>query len=174
MTHASDNGARAADQAPGEVEFTPPSYALKHKSPPSGRPLAEALDAAAAVIARLAEDYPERAQQNIAELEGAFSALNADNREPSLLGALFAVAHNMRGQGATFDFPLVTEIATNLCMLLEDRERIDDALLDAIEVHIDSLKLVVTQPIKGDGGVEGAELLDGLRDVSAKANCAGR
>lgn len=167
MTRTTDSRASAAEDAPPEAEFTPPSYILKAKSPPTETPLDTALEQANAVLAELAKQYPELAQEKITELEAeAARGVSAAPR------ALFAIAHDLRGQGGTFGFPLVTDIAASLCTLLEEQERIDDTLSEAIQVHIDSLKLVLGEPIRGDGGAQGAELLAGLRKVSLVAGPA--
>jgi chemotaxis protein histidine kinase CheA len=102
-------------------------------------------------------------------LDSAFEALPATENARESIDALFTIAHDIRGEGGTFGFPLATAIAGNLCAILEDREQVDEALLEAIRVHIDSLKLVVFQPIKGDGGAQGTELLAGLQKVSSAA-----
>ncbi len=134
--------------------------------------MSEAIEAAQAAIADLAKDYPRQASVKIAELEAALRALPTAADAAEALKAMFMMSLNIRGEGGTFGFPLATEIAASLCAVLEDKDSIDDALLEAIDVHIDSLKLVIVQPIKGDGGAQGAELLAGLQKVSAVNNPA--
>ena len=45
---------------------------------------------------------------------------------------------------------------------------IGSAHIDAIGVHIDSMKLIVAQKLKGDAGPTGSAILAGLQKVSAK------
>lgn len=167
MTDPAKNGKDVGDEAPVDVEFTPPSYVLKAKSPPTGKPLTEALQEAGAALDDLANDYPLQALARVADLEGALHALPADGAAGDALGKIYAIAHEMRGLGGTFGFPLVTDIADSLCALLEDRTEASAPLREAIGVHVDSLRLVLSEPIIGDGGARGTELLDGLRNVSA-------
>jgi len=162
---ANTNGGGGDDEA-AEVEFTAPSFVLKAKAPPTTLPLSKAIAAAEAAVAELAQDYAQRASEQVAELDGAFAALPAAAHPRAAIEALFTMSHNIRGEGGTFGFPLATAVAASLCSILEGRNRADETLLEAIAVHIDSLKLVVSTPIAGDGGAQGAELMAGLRKVS--------
>jgi hypothetical protein len=45
---------------------------------------------------------------------------------------------------------------------------IGPAHIDAIGVHIDALKLIVAQKMKGDAGPTGTAMLAGLQKVSTK------
>jgi hypothetical protein len=51
-------------------------------------------------------------------------------------------------------------------------EKMGDAVgpsqLEAIRIHIDAMKLVVAQRMKGDGGKEGKTLLIGLQQMCNK------
>ena len=167
MAEETQNGNAGGNNEPAEVEYTPPSLVLKAKAPMTQRPVRAAIESAEAAIAELATDYPQRAGEKIAELERTFAALPDSGETRDSLDALFATAHEVRGEGGTFGFPLATAIASNLCAILEDKAQADATLREAIRVHIDSLKLVVSQPIKGDGGAQGAELLAGLQKVSS-------
>ena len=167
MADEPENTDPAEDDGPTKVEITEPSFLLKAKAPPTDRILSEAIEEAEAAVAKMAEDYPQRAAEKISNLERAFEALSASGEARESIKALFAIAHEIRGEGGTFGFPLATAIAENLCAVLEDKEQVDEALREAIRVHIDSVKLVVSQPIKGDGGTQGAELMNALHKVTS-------
>jgi hypothetical protein len=152
---------------PGEVAITPPSFILKAKAPPTTRLLSEAIEAAEAAVAELATDYPQRAGEKVSELDRAFEAMPASGEARESIAALFAIAHEIRGEGGTYGFPLATAITANLCAVLEGKDQADETLHEAIQVHINSLKLVLSDPLKGDGGARGTLLLDGLQKVSS-------
>lgn len=167
MAEEPENGNPGEGDEPAEVQITEPSFLLKAKAPPTNRILSEAIEVAEAAVAEMAKDYPERAGERVAELEGTFEALPASGDARESIAALFATAHDLRGEGGTFDFPLVTAIASNLCAILEDKDEVDEMLREAIQVHISSLKLVLTEPLNGNGGARGTLLLDGLQKVSS-------
>jgi len=155
------------DDEPASAEFTAPSFVLKAKAPATNQILSEAIKVADTAVTELAANYPQRAGEKVSELDRAFEALpvSGEAREP--IEALFDIAHDIRGEGGTFGFPLVTAIADNLCKTLDDKSQASKPLRAAVHIHIGSLKLVLSEPIKGDGGERGAELLDGLKKVSS-------
>ncbi len=167
MTQATENDNPGEDDKTAEAEFTAPSFLLKAKAPSTNRVLSEALEVADTAVAELATNYPQRAGEKVSELDRAFEALPASGDARDSIAALFDIAHDIRGEGGSFGFPLVTAIAENLCKVLEDKSQASESLQAAIRVHIGALKLVLSEPIKGDGGERGAELLDGLQKISS-------
>lgn len=167
MTQATENDNPGEDDKTAEAEFTAPSFLLKAKAPSTNRVLSEALEVADTAVAELATNYPQRAGEKVSELDRAFEALPASGDARGSIAALFDIAHDIRGEGGSFGFPLVTAIAENLCRVLEDKSQASESLQAAIRVHIGALKLVLSEPIKGDGGERGAELLDGLQKISS-------
>ncbi len=63
----------------------------------------------------------------------------------------------------------MTAVANQLCVFMEGIEgKMSDVQLEAVKVHIDTMKLVVAQKMAGDGGKPGEQLLKGLDAVIAK------
>lgn len=84
-------------------------------------------------------------------------------------------AHDVKGQAGSFGYRLATDVAHSLVRaltpILEDFERRHDrplALRILLSAHIDALKLISHQRIKGDGGAEGRELLGELEARRAR------
>ena len=74
--------------------------------------------------------------------------------------ALFRVGHDLKGQGSSFGFPLVTKIGHSLCALTRDRARpYESRHLDLAKSHLDAIDLILTKGIKGEGGKVGMELV---------------
>ncbi|MCM0019490.1 MAG: response regulator [Tagaea sp.] len=78
-------------------------------------------------------------------------------------------AHDVKGQAGSFGYRLATDIAHSLVRsltpVLEEFGRRNDrqlALRHLLSAHVDALKLIANQRIKGDGGAEGRDLLDEL------------
>ncbi len=167
MTEETKNDNPSEDNEPAEAEFTAPSFLLKAKAPSTNRVLSEAIKVADTAVAELATNYPQRAGEKVSELDRALEALPVSGEARDSIEALFDIAHDLRGESGTFGFPLATAIAENLCSVLEDKSQTSEPLREAVRVHIGSLKLVLSEPIKGDGGQRGAELMDGLRKISS-------
>ena len=117
------------------------------------RPWAETIARAEAAVAELAANYPDVALRDIADSQ---AALDAAKMEPAHrqehIERLFAIVHNIKGQGGSFGFPLVTRIGQSLCQLIKQSAAVRESDLSIIQVHLDALELILKKRIKGDGG----------------------
>lgn len=122
--------------------------------------LAGTLARAEAAVAGLAKDYPAWALADIAKGRAALKAAKDDPAgRAAHVEALFRVGHDLKGQGASFGFQLVTRIGQSLCALTRDRTRsYESQHLDLAASHLDALELILTKGIKGEGGKVGSEL----------------
>lgn len=127
------------------------------------------LERAEEAIAGMSDQYLEWVQEDLKRIDEAFAALAAASGERvDELEAVFGVAHDMKGQGGSFGYDLITAIGNQLCRLIEKLEKAGDPEVNAIRVHIDAMKLVIAQKIKGDGGKAGDQILFGLEKVAEK------
>ena len=62
----------------------------------------------------------------------------------------------------------MTAIGTELCRLIEKAGSIGPGEISAIKVHVDAMKLVIAEDIKGEGGEQGKQMLSGLQQVCEK------
>ena len=104
--------------------------------------------------------------RNIDETFGKLEAATGDRKEE--LMAVFQTALILKGQGGSFGYDLMTTIGNELCRLIEKLDKAGPKEVEAIKLHIDSMKLVISNDIKGDGGVTGKEMLAGLQKVCDK------
>lgn len=123
------------------------------------------LARAQAAVEDLAKGYTTWAR---ADVDRARKALDAAMAEPGQRARhvedLFRVAHDLKGQGTSFGYPLVTRIADSLCKLTRDRKlAYEDRHLDLAKAHLDAAQLVLTKEIKGEGGQLGADLAAKLK-----------
>jgi len=116
------------------------------------------------------EDFRDWTQDYIKQIDGALAACRAsetaDRRRP--FNSINFLAHEMRGQGGTFGYPLVSQVARSLFDLtLHNLDR-SDSCCDLIGEHLRILKAVMRDKIKGDGGIVGRELLTELQRANAR------
>ncbi len=131
----------------------------------------EALERAEAVIADLADDYLAWAEEDLTKLQAAMASLKAAEGDNSAeVEAIFQIAHDVKGQGGSFGYQLMTEIGDHLCRFLESLESANPAEIDVIGLHIDALRLVISEKMKGDCGKAGNSLYKGLEMVVAKVS----
>ena len=153
------------------LEVINPPNVLKEKGGTDGPGAIdlEALEKAEKVIASLANSYLDPVAddlRNIDETFGKLEAATGDRKEE--LMAVFQTALILKGQGGSFGYDLMTTIGNELCRLIEKLDKAGPKEVEAIKLHIDSMKLVISNDIKGDGGVTGKEMLAGLQQVCDK------
>lgn len=82
---------------------------------------------------------------------------------------IFSFAHDLRGQGGSFGYPLLSEIGGSLCQFLEAR---DFQLIDGDKVvvhsHFDAVAAILADEIAGDGDTVSQALVAGLLELVAK------
>ncbi len=119
------------------------------------------LARAEAAVADLAKDYPRWALADVAKARAALAAaIEGPKARASHVEALFRVGHDLKGQGTSFGYPLITRIGHSLCTLTRDRAlEYEDKHLELAKAHLDAIDLVLTKGIKGEGGKIGADLI---------------
>jgi hypothetical protein len=121
----------------------------------------DAVAAAEAVIRARAAYYPATALAEVELLEAALRRAAEEAGRAGHLETIAGLAHNMRGHGATYGYPLVTKIAGSLYNYVR-QARGDDDEVEVIEAHIAALRAVAAGRMTGDGGPAGRELVHGL------------
>lgn len=123
----------------------------------------EALLRAQAVIDSKAQDYPDWASKEIDKLYTAYQECVGEGGNAVNLDKIAGLVHDIRGEGTTYGYPLVTKIGTSLYDFTQAIGGADSAQLEVVKAHIDALKIIIVQRMNGDGGQAGAELLNMLR-----------
>ena len=111
-------------------------------------------------------------EEDLERIQNAANALKTATGDAvaSGLNDVFQISHDMRGQGGSFGYQLMTFIGDMLCGLVEGRTEATPDLIDAVHVHIATMKLVIAERMEGDGGMGGRTLLEGLVQVSNKVH----
>lgn len=110
-------------------------------------------------------DYLSWVQGDLERLQETFRA--AEAADPSecreKLKEVFSIAHDVKGQGGSFNYHLMTTIGNQLCRFIEKLpDTVSQGQLEVVKVHIDALRLVIAQRLEGDGGSVGTKLVRGL------------
>lgn len=129
-----------------------------------GGPDEDALARAEAALAALDDDYLRWVQADVTALVGALAVLRqaaGAQWQPSA-DRLYAIAHDIKGQGATFGYPLMSMLAQALCGLIAGAPG-DRALLARSGALVAAMAEVVSARLSGDGGRRGRDLLASLR-----------
>ncbi len=129
----------------------------------------EALEAAEKLFAEAQDEYPNWVQENLDKLFKALAVCEQQpDKRPVAFEALNAIAHDMKGQGGTFGYPLVSLFGCGLHDITKEQDEIKDAHVQIARAHVDAMRAVVNGRVAGDGGEIGRELMSSLEAAIRK------
>ena len=145
---------------------------LREKTAGTGAPGAPltidkaALDAANAALSKMAEDYPDWVSKHIEELRTHHArCVDTPADRVRRFAMMREIAHDMKGQGGTFGYPLITAFSSSLYDCVGPRSGMTDDHIEIVKSHIDSMAAVIKDRVKGNGGDIGKALTAGLKEA---------
>ena len=121
-----------------------------------------AIAKAEEALKAMSTQFAQWLQDEIAKLDKAQADIRSLGYTPETAEALYFRAHDLKGLGTTYEYPLVTRIAGSLCRMLDDPARRMDAPLIIIDAHVDAIRAVVRDGIKTDDHPTGRALAETL------------
>jgi chemotaxis protein histidine kinase CheA len=109
---------------------------------------ADAVAKAEAALKALSANFAQWLADEIARLEAARLTLRQNGPTPQAMEALYLRAHDLKGLGATYEYPLVGRIAGSLCRLLDDPIKREVPSMSLIDAHIDAIRAAVRDEIR--------------------------
>jgi hypothetical protein len=155
--------------AVAEIIEVPNTLKLKVSYGPDGVDAAM-LEKAEALMANFQGDFVVWVQEDLKKLQQHFdaaAALPVEERGHAMK-EVFGVLHNMKGQGGSFGFPLITSLANMLCRFMEKATTFGQPEMEAVNVCVNAIRLVVAERLAGDGGTKGEKLIKGIELVIQK------
>jgi chemotaxis protein histidine kinase CheA len=101
-------------------------------------------------LAAMSASFEQWLEADIMRLQNARLAAERAEWSRPALGEVWGVAHEVKGMGGSYGYPLVTEIAASLCRLVET-DAGKDAARQApglITAHIDALRAIARDRIQ--------------------------
>ena len=121
-----------------------------------------AIAKAEAALKSLSGNFAQWLNDEIVKLEAARQDVRAQGLTAQTVETLYLRAHDLKGLGATYEFPLITRLAASLCRLIDEPATRLSAPMFLVDAHIDAIKACVRDSIKVDthpvGKVLAAEL----------------
>lgn len=117
---------------------------------------------AEAAMKSLAGNFSQWLNDEITKLEIARATIQADGLSPDNMEALYLRAHDLKGLGATYGFPLVSRIGGLLCRLIEDKAQRLQAPMALVDAHILAIKAAVRDDITSEDHPVGKILVQEL------------
>jgi len=121
---------------------------------------------AEAALAELAGEFASWMEQECDRLDTARMAIRARGIDSATRDGLFRAAHDIKGQAATFGFPLVAPVAESLCRLIEHTPEMARVPIGLIDQHVDAIRAITHRNTRGDSDMNAARLGEKLRQVT--------
>ena len=139
-----------------------PPNALRAKVGGFGGIDANAIAKAEAALKAMSAQFGQWLNDEIVKLDQAQADIREHGYTPATAEALYFRAHDLKGLGATYQYPLVTRIAGSLCKMLDDPAKRMGAPMMILDAHIDAIRAVVRDGIQTDDHPTGRILAETL------------
>jgi len=121
-----------------------------------------AIARAEAALKSLSANFAEWLDEEVAKLDAARERLRAQGPTSDAMETLYLRAHDLKGLGATYEYPIVSRIAGSLCRLIDDPAKRAAAPMFLVDAHIDAIKAAVKGGIQNDDHPAGRALVTEL------------
>ncbi len=106
-----------------------------------------ALKRAEAAVEVMKVDFQEWIGEDVERLAKARARFGAEKTDDAR-GALFRAGHDIKGQAATFEFPLIARVASSLCKLIEATPAPERVPLGLVDAHVAAIRIIFRDKIK--------------------------
>ena len=129
----------------------------------------EALRKAQAAIDEMAQDYPDWAMGQVDQLaERHKKAVFSETARSEHYKEIHRIAHDMKGQGGTFGYPIVSTVAESLYRTTGENAKFTDSEVEIVKAHIDSIRVVLQNREKDPDSQTGQRVRRALDAVIRK------
>ena len=125
---------------------------------------AAAIARAEQAVDAMSDDFQLWLEEAVAGLHDARLTAESNAWDAATLDKVFAAAHDLKGLGTTYGYPLATQISASLCRLIETDAGKSAALFSPALTcaHVDALRAVARDKITSDENPVGKALLKAL------------
>ena len=134
---------------------------------PTGGVDPDVVARAEAALRALSGQFSHWLQDEIDKLDAARAAVNIDGLSSPAGEALYTRAHDLKGLGGTYEFPIVTRAAGSLCRVVDSAQARAAAPLSLVDSHINAIKAMIRDGIKTDDHPIGQAMVLSLEDQVA-------
>jgi chemotaxis protein histidine kinase CheA len=100
-----------------------------------------AVNRAEAAMEALKSEFADWAQDDVRRLVASRDAFAA-NPDMSARAGLLRAAHDMKGQAATFNYPLIARVAGSLSHLIHDLPENTELSLGLVDAHVNAIHVI--------------------------------
>lgn len=114
----------------------------------------------------LKHEFGNWLEEEVIKLEDAAKTVAAEGLKGEAGENLFIRAHDLRGVGTTYEFPIITRLAASLTKLIDLQEKRDQAPRALALAHVSAIRAALSQNIRSEEDNVAAELANELEKQS--------
>lgn len=126
----------------------------------------DAIARAEAALSELSGEFSGWMKAECDRLDAARVSARKDGLEGRTREELFRAAHDIKGQAATFGYPLAADAAESLCRILEHTPAKTRVPLPLIDQHVDGVRAIIREDVRENGNAIAKALAETLRKVA--------
>lgn len=115
----------------------------------------------------LRADFGNWLEEEVGKLEAIAKEVRTQGLNSEAGEQLFVRAHDLRGLGTTYEFPIVTRLAGSLTKLIDNEDKRISAPLPLALAHVGAIRAALAQNIRNTDDPVAAELASELETQSA-------
>lgn len=133
-------------QQPVEMFMPPNTLKAKVGGGGTGVDMA-AIKRAEEAVGTLKSEFTGWVSSDVAHLAEARDKF-ANMRSTKTADELFRAGFDIKGQAATFDFPLIARVASSLCKLIEESKSVGAVPLNLVDAHVNAIRVIFRDKIQ--------------------------
>ncbi|WP_146144742.1 Hpt domain-containing protein [Phreatobacter cathodiphilus] len=128
----------------------------------------EAIERAEAALADLSSEFDDWMAKEVERLTRARDAVAAEGITAGTRANIYIASHDIKGEAATFGYPLAARVAESLCHLLDGIADDDKVPADLVIQHADAIRAIVRESAKGTDHPLALTLSDRLGEATTQ------
>jgi hypothetical protein len=145
-----------------KVRFIKPPNIFKKKVGAGG--ISELLlEKSQEAIDNVEVDFTPYAQDFLKQITEAIALARSQNNLKDAKEKLIRPVMQLKANGGMFRYHLLSDIANTALQFLEDIDELNDDAYDVIKAHENTLKIIVSTKLVGNGGAKGGALIKELQ-----------
>jgi len=150
-----------ASQATVKAEFFEPDLTIQSKALETNKDLKEALAEATKSVEALGGKFEQELVSEVAKMVLLTNELKT-NKSLDQIQRIIYFCHNLRGEGGSFGYDLITYVCGNLYNFMKELKEVSTISILVIDLHVKALEVIAKNKLSGDGGAEGTKIIDNL------------
>lgn len=149
------------------VEMIDPPNTLKDKVPTkgTGSPDFTPVERAEKALDLMSVEFDDWLAEEVEKLLIARNLVTADGLNNDTFEKLYMASHDLKGQGETYGYPLITQVCASLCKLLDTAPQHSDIPADIIDHHVNTVRNMMKMKMKQADHPQGSAVANRLIDV---------